>query len=107
MAMTIFFLLNGLGVGFLLYVLANFWQEGRRPKEAARQYATDFLHRGAADVFIMTHPISHSAFGGLSIAPMQFRGFGQNDEQEYRRFLDELDRTPIETPAKSKRVSTR
>jgi hypothetical protein len=28
MAVTIFFLLNGLGVMFLLYVLANFWKEG-------------------------------------------------------------------------------
>ena len=32
MAMTIFFLLNGLGVIFLLYVLANFWKRGAPAK---------------------------------------------------------------------------
>ncbi len=42
MAMTIFFVLNGLGVIFLLYVLANFWKEGHRPQSNVRKHATDF-----------------------------------------------------------------
>lgn len=73
MAMTIFFVLNGLGVIFLLYVLANFWKEGQRPKNAARKYAMEFGRRDWADVFVLTHPISHSAQGGVSVIPFQSR----------------------------------
>jgi len=74
MAMTIFFVLNGLGVIFLLYVLANFWKEGHRPKNDARKYAMEFGRRDWADVVVVTHPISHSAQGGLSVIPFQARG---------------------------------
>ena len=63
MAMTIFFLLNGMGVVFLLYVLANFWKEGHRPKSNARKYATEYGRRDWADVFVVTHPISHCCPG--------------------------------------------
>ena len=45
MAITIFLILNGLGVAFLLYVLANFWKEGHRPKNDARKYAAEFGQR--------------------------------------------------------------
>jgi hypothetical protein len=107
MAMKLFFLVNGLGVGFLLYVLANFWKEGHQPRSGTRQYETDYLHRGGVDVFIMTHPISHNAYGGLSVTPMHVRGFGQSGEEDYRRFVDELDEMPIETQMKSKGLSTR
>jgi hypothetical protein len=71
MAMTIFLLLNGLGVVFLLYVLANFWLEGRRPINNARRYAAEFEQRDWADVLVVTHPISHSAQGGLSVIPFR------------------------------------
>jgi hypothetical protein len=69
MAMTIFLVLNGLGVVFLLYVLANFWKEGHRPKKNARKYAAEFGSRDWVDVVVVTHPISHSAQGGLSVIP--------------------------------------
>ena len=73
MAMTIFLVLNGLGVIFLLYVLANFWKEGQRSKNDARKYAMEFERRDWADVFVVTHPISHSAQGGVSVIPFQSR----------------------------------
>ncbi|MGA7793458.1 MAG: hypothetical protein WCA19_10495 [Candidatus Acidiferrales bacterium] len=73
MAMTIFFVLNGLGVIFLLYVLANFWKEGHRPQSDARKHAMEFGRLDWADVFVMTHPISHSAQGGVSVIPFQTR----------------------------------
>ena len=73
MAMTIFLVLNGLGVVFLVYVLANFWIEGHRPKNNARKYAAEFGHRDWADVLVVTHPISHSAQGGLSVIPFRSR----------------------------------
>jgi hypothetical protein len=76
MAMKIFLLLNGMGVVFLLYVLANFWKEGKRTKIEARKYATEFGRRDWVDVFVVTHPISHSAQGGVSVIPFQARDRG-------------------------------
>jgi hypothetical protein len=73
MAMTIFFVLNGLGVIFLLYVLANFWKEGHRQNKNSRNYATEFGRCDSSDVIVVTHPISHSAQGGLSVIPFQTR----------------------------------
>jgi hypothetical protein len=72
MAMKIFFALNGFGVVFLLYVLANFWKEGHRQKSNARQYAAEVGSRDWADL-VVTHPISHSAQGGLSVMPFRPR----------------------------------
>ena len=71
MAMTIFLVLNGAGVVFLLYVLANFWKEGRRIKNNTRTYAAEFRQRDWADVMVVTHPISPSAPGGLSVIPFR------------------------------------
>jgi hypothetical protein len=107
MAMTIFFLLNGLGVIFLMYVLANFWKEGRRETDTKRRYANDFMESGVAHVFVFTHPISHSAYGGVAVVPTRGSGDFENHEGEYRRFIDELDEMPIEIPAKTKRLSAR
>jgi hypothetical protein len=73
MAMTIFLILNALGIVFLLYVLANFWKEGRRPKNKARKYAAEFGQREWIDVAVATHPISHCAQGGLSVIPFRAR----------------------------------
>ena len=71
MALTMFLVLNGLGVVFLLYVLANFMKEGRRN---ARKYAAEYGRRDWADVLVVTQPISHSAQGGLSVIPFRARG---------------------------------
>ena len=70
MALTMFLVLNGLGVVFLLYVLANFMKEGRRN---ARKYAAEFGRRDWADELVVTHPLSHSAQGGLSVIPFRAR----------------------------------
>jgi len=74
MAMTIFLLLNGVGVVFLLYVLANFWKEGHRSNNNARKYPAEYGWRDWANVVVVTHPISHSAQGGLSVIPFRARG---------------------------------
>jgi hypothetical protein len=73
MAMTIFLALNGLGVVFLLYVLANFWMEGHRPNYNARKYAAEFGERDWSDVAVVTQPISRSARIGTSVIPFQTR----------------------------------
>ena|ERR1700685_4757478 len=101
MAMTLFLMINGLGVAFLLYVLANFWKEGHRPQSNARKDATQFRQRDWADVFVLTHPVSHSAQGGISVIPFQSR------RQEFR---DKPSGGPIsrETVGVSvRRISTR
>jgi hypothetical protein len=107
MTMTIFFLLNALGLVFLLYVLVNFWKEGRREKDAQRRYARDFNGRGIADVFVVTHPISHNAYGGVAVLPTQTPRDFERHERDYRRFVDDLEELPIEIPVKSTKLSTR
>jgi hypothetical protein len=74
MVMTIFLVLSGLGVVFLLYVLANFWKEGHRPGNNAQKYEAEFGQRDWANVVVITHPISHSAQGGVSVIPFRPRG---------------------------------
>jgi len=72
MAIVIFTALNGMGVTFLLYVLAQFWKEGHRLRKGARRrFAAEFSEENKPQIFVVTHPISHSAYGGLSIVPMK------------------------------------
>ena len=76
MAMTVFLLLNGMGVAFLLYVLANFWNEGRRGKRDGREYQRDFLHRDGPAVFVLTRPlsrISRNAADSRAVIPLEFQ----------------------------------
>jgi hypothetical protein len=70
--MTIFLVLNGLSVAFLVYVLLKFWKEGR-PSKMNGPPVEEFLPRRGAEVFVVSHPISHTAQGGLSVIPMQAR----------------------------------
>ena len=72
--MTVFFALNGLGVVFLLYVLANFRKECRRPRNECRRFAAEFRKREMPDVLVATNPISRSAQAGRSVIPFQARG---------------------------------
>jgi hypothetical protein len=72
--MTIFLALNGLGVVFLLYVLAGFWKEGHRPKRNNEESEAEFGGRDWTDVIVTTHPISPYAQGGTSVIPFLARG---------------------------------
>ncbi len=83
--MTIFLLLNGVGVVFLLYVLANFWKEGHRSNNNARKYPAEYGWRDWANVVVVTHPISHSAQGGLSVIP--FRHADRHSDKPARRTI--------------------
>ena len=59
MAMLIFTVLNGMGVAFLLYVLVNFWKEGKRAKHpAARSYRSLSLDSAKSEVFVATRPLT-------------------------------------------------
>src|ERR1035438_2474535 len=75
--MTIFLVLNGMGVVFLLYVLANFWNEGHRDGHHEKNdrwwSATDFGRRDRADLVVITDRTSLESEGGLSVIPFQAR----------------------------------
>jgi hypothetical protein len=73
MAMTIFLFLNGWGVVFLLFVLANFWKDGHQRAHDARKYADEYEQWESPEVLVTTHPISHSAQGGLAVIPFPVR----------------------------------
>jgi hypothetical protein len=102
MAITIFLLLNGLGVVFLFYVLVNFWIEGQRPRNTS-QYSWESLRKGAADVFILTLPISHRGGGGLNVIPMPVGGRAQRTGQYSHGVVEQADGTP----RKARQLSTR
>jgi hypothetical protein len=96
MAMTIFFVLNGLGVAFLLYVLANFWKEGHQPTNDNEKNAAEFAQRNWADVLVVTHPISHAVQGGVSVIAFPSR----QEETREKTSRVEISRGTEEIPAR-------
>jgi hypothetical protein len=98
--MTIFFGLNGAGIVFLLYVLANFWKEGRRPKYNAMRYPSEPTQRDCADMHFVTRPIPNNTKARLVVIPFQTRG----------RFIEGPAQGTISemtSEAKVRRISTR
>jgi hypothetical protein len=101
MAITIFLMINGLGVAFLLYVLANFWKEDHRPKSGAPKYAAPFARRDWTDSVVVTHPVSHSAQAGISVIPFQSRRQESYDQSSRGPMPNQTVRVPV------RRISTR
>jgi hypothetical protein len=99
--MTIFFVLIGMGVVFLLYVLSNFWKDGHQAKSMVREPAARASRGNQAEVVVITHPISHSAQGGLSVIPFSV----SSREQGAKSAPSTTARRTIEMPVK--RFSTR
>lgn len=79
MAMTIFFVLNGLGVFFLLYVLAKFWQEGRHPKKHSKTCAVRFGRRNWAVVVLPTRLNTVGQKRGPAVIPFPTRDLQASD----------------------------
>jgi hypothetical protein len=109
MATNVFLLVNGLGVVFLVYVLINFWKEARQLTAATPRHIAQPVPTNRTDVVVVTLPISHSAYGGLSVIPMQVRGPARPAESDYQRFVAEIEAQEAydlgaETP---RRISTR
>jgi len=84
MAMTIFILLNGMGMAFLVYVLVNFWNEGHRTKSAARPLETYLMRSDYPVVHIVNHLISNSAEDGLSVMPLRIHEDESRGRQDSR-----------------------
>jgi hypothetical protein len=56
-ALIIFTALNALGVGFLLYVLVQFWKEEHKSKEARRRASQLSVHGAEPGVIVVTAPV--------------------------------------------------
>lgn len=70
MGVHIFLILCGLSVAFLVYVLAQFWREERR-NPGGDEPVMVFSRRWNPNLVVVTHPISLSAHGGISVMPLQ------------------------------------
>jgi hypothetical protein len=99
--MTLFFLLNGLGIVFLLYVLVNFWKDGHRAKNNARHREEEWPREGRAEAIVATHPTPCFHRNGPSVIP-------------FRTPAGQLGRKPAQTTAQTgtteqvgRRISTR
>ena len=99
MAMTIFLALNGVGVIFLLYVLGQFWKEGRRHAAHASKCDAEAAAREWVEVLVSTHPVSHSAQGGLPVIPFptRNRGYRVGNQQAASRTASEFSGRRIST----------
>lgn len=87
MTMAIFLLLNSMGVVFMLYVLVQFWREGRRASRGAGECRMVALYRDMPEVFIMTRPvsrISRSERDRASVIPLPVRKHGMGGMQPIR-----------------------
>jgi len=73
MDMTIFFVANGAGIIFLLYVLANFWREGRRTSHERREYEPELPLQGLPGVRSGTEVVSQTSGSGASVLPFPSR----------------------------------
>lgn len=70
MAVPVFLILCSLSVGFLVYVLVQFRREARRPQSNAAP-AIVFTRSSNPNLIVVTHPVSLSAQGGISVMPLQ------------------------------------
>jgi len=91
MAMTIFYLLNGMGVSFLMYALVHFWSEGRRIKRGGKEYRMDYLGRDNPLVLVVTHSDSQRAQGSRSVIPLPVQQSGMDGKRQYPRSADAAD----------------
>jgi hypothetical protein len=70
--MIAFYVLNGLGVIFMLYVLIQFWKEGHRSvNRTARKYKIDASEMGTCEAVAVARPIRTRAQGKYSVIPIR------------------------------------
>jgi hypothetical protein len=94
--MKIFLLLNGMGVIFLLYVLLQFWKEGRRSKHAVPpRRAIEVPYKDRTKIVIVTRPISNGAQADGSLASFQRSERSLDDAQARRETADRTREMPM------------
>jgi hypothetical protein len=71
--MTIFLVLNGIGVVFMFYVLVNFWKEGRRMTHGVmRPYRLQSRYGTTHHVLVATRPVGFEAKQPAKTSLIQF-----------------------------------
>src|SRR5579863_3943367 len=71
--MTIFLILSGMGLLFMLYVLVNFVKEGRRtPHGGARMHRLPSLYGSKTEVFVATRPVEMAGSASKATAVIPF-----------------------------------
>jgi hypothetical protein len=94
MAMILFTALSGLSVFFLLYVLLQFWKEGRRSaRHSTRSQAVEFSPKSKPTVVVVTRPLTHRVRSGLSLVPRPARMNGAQEGQLCQDSTDLADET--------------
>jgi hypothetical protein len=88
MAMTMFYLLNGMGVSFLMYVLVHFWSEERLVKRDGEEHRMDYLRRDNPMVLVVTHSDSQSAQDTRSVIPLPVQQSGMRGKRQDPRSVD-------------------
>lgn len=99
--MTVFLLLNGLGVIFLLYVLGGFWREGHQRRRRSQEFVAEFSPRQGVSILVVTEPISIKEDTRASVIPFPMPRREPTERQAQRALAA---RAP-EFPAQ--RISTR
>ena len=101
MLMTVFLLLNGLGVIFLLYVLRGFWREGHQHGNRSQEFVAEFSPRKGVSILVVTEPISGSQNKSSSVIPFAMPRRESAEPQAQRAFATQVSEFP------TRRISTR
>lgn len=101
MLMTVFLLLNGLGVIFLLYVLRGFWKDGHRRASRGQEFVAEFSPRKGVSILVVTEPISGNQNTRSSVIPFALPRREPAEQQAQRVLATQVSEFP------ARRISTR
>src|SRR5436305_413043 len=96
MAIMLFTALNGLGIVFLVYVFVQFWNEGRKSNNRLTTVQViEFAVKDRPTVFVVMHPVSHCAHGGLSVVSSRVRLSSVEGKAIYANAVGEVNEMPV------------
>lgn len=105
MAIQAFLILCGLSVAFLVYVLAQFWSEGRRTRRGTEPVMA-FGRPWNPNLIVVTHPFTLNAQGGISVMPpLQPQAPAQANERERNRNRGRVLQMPLRRPAEPRKIA--
>ena len=99
--MTVFLLLNGLGVIFFLYVLGAFWREGHQRRNRSPEFAAGFSPRDGVSILVVAEPISGQENAGSSVIPFSMPRREAAEQKAHRALATQASEFPV------RRISTR
>ena len=88
MGLGIFYLVSGMGVSFLLYVLTNFWKEGRKLLDVVRAHEASESPEGKPVVRVLTRDILRRGQDRRSVIPFQSQNRGLKGKLDRPRPTD-------------------